>query len=89
MSHWMFSCKEVSQKVSESMDRKLPVYHRMLITMHLLMCKYCSRFKNQLLILRNAVNQEYIPEDKMDAFLPEKTRERIKKTLRKRLNQSD
>jgi len=34
------------------MDHKLPLYQRMLIRMHILMCKYCSRFQRQLLLLR-------------------------------------
>ena len=42
--HWMFSCKDVSQLLSESMDRGLPFYQRILMRMHLLMCKYLSCF---------------------------------------------
>ena len=34
------------------MDRSIPMYQRMLIRMNLMMCKYCARFKKQLLLLR-------------------------------------
>jgi len=44
-------------------DAAPPVHHRMMITIHLLMCKYCNRFRKQPMILRNAVRLEKLPED--------------------------
>ena len=58
MNHWMFNCNEISKKVSESFDRSLPLYQRMMIRIHLMMCKYCSRFKKQLVIIREAIRSE-------------------------------
>ena len=52
MNHWMFRCKDVSEKISLSMDVSLPLYQRMAIRFHLLMCRYCSRFHRQLMALR-------------------------------------
>ena len=63
MSPLGFNCKEVSKMVSESMDRKLPLHRRLLLAAHLFMCKYCNRFKKQLLILRNAAGLEDIHEE--------------------------
>ena len=79
----MFNCKEVSKKVSESLDRILPLHERMMITIHLWMCKYCNRFKNKLLILRNAVRQQELPAEDSDvaSSLSEETRERIKQAM--------
>ena len=34
------------------MDASLPLYQRMAVWMHLLMCRYCVRFRRQLIILR-------------------------------------
>jgi hypothetical protein len=70
--------------VSESMDRKLPIHYRLLITVHLLMCKYCSRFNKQLQILRHAVKLEDIHEEILDRFpaLSKETREQIKQAMR-------
>jgi hypothetical protein len=42
MNHWMFRCKDVSQKVSLSMDMSLPLHHRLAIRVHLVMCRYCA-----------------------------------------------
>ncbi len=85
MKHWMFSCKEVSEKISESMDRKLPFHHRMFIRMHLMMCRYCSRFKKQMIILRNISRLEISPviEDTASlAVLSPQARERMKNKLK-------
>ena len=69
MNHWMFSCKEVSKKVSDSMDKSLPLYQRMFIRMHIMMCKYCSRFKKQLLMLRKLSRISELPAEGIDASL--------------------
>ena len=87
MSHWMFSCQEVSRKVSESMDRKLPWHHRLLMNLHLVMCKYCRRFKDQLLIMHRALNCEDLSPDEASScpHLSRQACERIKQALQDRL----
>ena len=84
MSHWMFNCKEVSMMVSESMDRKFPLHRWILMTAHLFMCRYCNRFKKQLLVLRKAAGLEDIHEEDLgrSPSLSKETRERIKQAMR-------
>jgi len=84
MSRWMLSCKEVSMMVSESMDRKFPLHRRLLMTAHLFMCKYCNRFKKQLLILRNATGLENFHEEDLgrSPSLSKEFRDRIKQAMR-------
>jgi hypothetical protein len=84
MKHWMFCCKDVSKKISESMDRNLPLHHRLFIRIHLMMCKYCSRFKQQLMMLRKLSGLEIAPGDDMTPpiVLSMEARDRIKKSLR-------
>ena len=86
MHHWMYSCKEVTQMVSESLDHKLPLIQRIGIRVHLLMCKFCSRYRKQLLILREAMRlqEKYIE----DTTLPTEARERIKRSFIYSLNKS-
>jgi len=80
----MFNCKEVSRRVSESMDRKLPLYQRMLIRMHLLMCKYCARFRRQVVMLRKLCRSHRLNENFSDpnASLSPDARERIRQALK-------
>jgi hypothetical protein len=84
MKPWMFRCKDVSQKVSQSMDIQLPYHHRMAVHMHLLMCRYCARFRDQLLMLRKMSRQiDSDPSNtKITNKLSEASKERIKKNLR-------
>ncbi len=88
MNHWMFNCKEVTRMVSESLDRELPFYQRIGIRMHLLMCKLCSRYRRQLLLLRETIRlQAASSEDTESAIvLPPGTRERIKRSIRNALD---
>ena len=90
MSHWMFSCKEVSRKVSESMDRRLPWHQWLLMNLHLMMCKYCRRFKDQLLVMHRALSCEDLPPDDMHAcpHLSGQACERIKQALKDQLPES-
>jgi hypothetical protein len=84
MKHWMFCCKDVSQKFSESMDRKLPLPDRMFIRIHQLMCRYCTRFRRQLLLLRELSGSDTLvgmPQD-FSAGLSQQARERIKSSLK-------
>jgi predicted anti-sigma-YlaC factor YlaD len=77
-------CKEVTRMVSESMDRDLPLVHRVKMRMHLAMCKYCSRFEKQLALLRKAgqslATHRTGPDD--SPVLPQDARDRIKQALR-------
>jgi hypothetical protein len=84
MKHWMFQCKDVSQKVSQSMDDPLPYYQRMAIRIHLLMCRYCSLFRRQLIMLRIMslhVDSDQ-PSTETTSKLSQETKRRIKKKLR-------
>jgi hypothetical protein len=84
MTHWMFNCKDVSYKISESMDRYLPYQQRLLIRFHLLMCRYCARFRRQLIFMnklsRHKGTTEKVPPSEMT--LSTQARERISKLLK-------
>jgi hypothetical protein len=85
--HWMFSCKDVSRLVSESMDRELPFYQRVLLRMHLLMCKYCARCREQFEAIRAASCYEELHGKELDASrgLSHDGKERLKKFLKNHL----
>ena len=84
---WMYNCKEVSEMVSESMDRALPFYQRVLIRMHLLMCKYCARCKEQYETIRAAMRYEELDGKELDASrsLSKDGKERLREFLKNHL----
>lgn len=61
MKMWMFNCKDISQLVSDSMDRRLSWRQRLGIRFHLLMCRYCSRYQKQMFLLRRLLRQQVKP----------------------------
>ena len=65
----MLSCKEAAWLISESMDRDLPFMQRIGIRAHLLMCKHCTRYRRQLLFIRDAI-QHYLDEIENEESLP-------------------
>jgi len=83
MHHWMFNCKEVTRMVSESLDRESSFYHRVGIRIHLLMCKFCSRYRRQLLILRDVIHLYTTHSEKIEPSiaLPLEAKARIKSAM--------
>ncbi len=68
----MLTCREATQLVSESLDRKLPWRRRLSVAFHLSMCRFCSRYKGQMLFLRGAL-QTYCSQIEEDHLDPEAT----------------
>jgi hypothetical protein len=79
----MFQCREVSRKLSQSMDTRLPLHHRMAIRVHLLMCRYCSLFYRQMRLLRHAGRLDDVMDLPPEApnNLSKEARDRIKASL--------
>ena len=44
----MLSCKKASQIISQSLERKLTIGERLNLKLHLLVCKYCKYFSQQI-----------------------------------------
>jgi len=53
----MITCEEAARLISDSLDRKLPLRQRVALRMHLLMCKFCPTFRQQLILLRDAASR--------------------------------
>ena len=84
VSHWMFRCKDVSARISRSMDEPLPWAQRLAIEFHLLMCRYCARFRRQLRLLRKMSGKidTDLPDCDPAEGLSENCKNRIKDALR-------
>ena len=83
INHWMFRCKDVSQKVSRAMDAPLPFSEHLAVEIHLMMCRYCARFRSQLRLLRKMSGQVDTapPGCEPTDGLSEDCKNRIKKAL--------
>ena len=83
MKHWMFNCKKVTYLVSESLDRKLSLYQRMGMRIHLMMCKFCSRYQEQLLLLRKTARlySESSEDSDISIQMPSEVGKRIKESM--------
>ncbi len=60
----MLSCHEVTRLVSESRERKLALSEQMSLKMHLVMCKACRQFGNQLGFLHDTMRAYALGKDK-------------------------
>jgi hypothetical protein len=81
----MLNCREVSQLVSESLDHKISWWSRMNLWMHLSMCRFCSRFRKDVLHLHDETRR--LAQDPglngldSDVKLAPESRERITRAL--------
>jgi hypothetical protein len=82
----MLSCKDVTQLLSEAMDRSLPLGKRIGVRLHLLICKFCARYERQLLQIRETVRRLVGTEETAVGTLweplSEEARARIRRSLR-------
>jgi hypothetical protein len=82
----MLSCKEVTQLISESMDISLPIGKRIGMHLHLLICKFCSRYERQLLLIRETVRRLAATDEARGSLAGEslsvEAKERIRSSLR-------
>jgi hypothetical protein len=76
------NCKQTSQLVSQSLDRRLTLRERLAVRLHLLICDYCKRFQRQLLAMRAGLKRmsESIEND-TDIQMPSEAKSRIAKAL--------
>ncbi|MGZ8269557.1 MAG: zf-HC2 domain-containing protein [Methylophilus sp.] len=78
----LLNCKQTSQLVSQSLDRRLTWKERLAVRLHLLICKYCARFNRQLLAMRAGLKRlsQAIEQD-TNIQLPSDAKARIAKAL--------
>lgn len=62
----MLNCKEVSQVVSQGLDRRLGLGERLAVRLHLAICSGCRAFERQMAFLRKAVKRLPGAADKND-----------------------
>ncbi len=56
----MLSCKQASQLISQSLERQLSGGERFKLRLHLLICRFCKRFSQQLSLIKLAVKKQVV-----------------------------
>jgi len=51
------TCKQATRLQSAAMDRKLSFFEKLGLQVHLLLCKWCRRYGEQLSFLRSAAHE--------------------------------
>jgi hypothetical protein len=78
----MLSCKQASQLLSQSLDRRLSWRERMGLRLHLVMCDVCQRFGKQIVMMRTAVRLMVSAKEQDERIcLPEAAKGRIAKVI--------
>ena len=78
----MLDCKHASQLISKSLDRQLSWRERFAVRLHLFICRYCSRFNQQLNTMRKALKRmSQTIENDTDIRLPAESKSRIAQSI--------
>ncbi len=82
----MLTCKQASQFISQSLDRPLTLRERLALKLHLLICKYCKRFSQQLVSMRVALEtMTKMAENDNSIEMPKESKRRIAENVKKHL----
>lgn len=84
MRMWLFNCRHISRLVSDSMDRRLPPGRRLGVRFHLLMCRHCARYKQQLQLMRRLIGGHSSSDSKYPPVtLDEQAKQRLRQLIGK------
>jgi hypothetical protein len=74
----MLSCKQASQLISQSLEQPLAMRERFALKLHLLICRYCRRFRQQLQAIRIALKLTAQAIENDDTIkMPSETKQRL------------
>lgn len=76
-------CREAAPLVSEAMDHPLPRVERIALRMHLLICRWCRRYRAQLARLRAVAREAGHRHNSLpEAALSIQAKERLQQAIR-------
>lgn len=82
-----FSCKKIAKLISDSQDQTLPWQSRLVMRMHLFVCKYCSRFERQINHIQEMLQQSSIDDLQSQQELSIEAKQRIQSTIQQKMDQ--
>lgn len=78
----MLTCKQASKLISQSLDHPLSWSERVRLKLHLIICDACTQFKQQLNLLRTALQHiRNATENDQNIQLPFDVKDRIIRTI--------
>jgi len=82
-------CKEIVPLISQSLEQPLSLREKLKLRLHLLTCKFCIRYLEQLLFMRDVIHQCGNEDAHHELAFPSiqmspDARERIKRALEKK-----
>ncbi len=78
----MISCKKVTELASKALDEKLSLGQRLQMKLHLLICKGCQHYCQQVAWLRSATRSLVERDENCSEKLSEEARSRIESKMR-------
>ena len=90
MLKWMVDCRAITRIVSDSLDRQLPFKDRAALRIHLMMCRHCSRFREQLVMITSALQCDDMSAEERHTCkgLPPEIKDHIKDVLKEHIQRS-
>ena len=76
------SCRHVALLQSRSLDGPLSFWERLGMRLHLVLCRWCRRYRDQIHFIRKAAQDECRLHGHSHAGLPPASREQLKELLR-------
>lgn len=80
---WIVTCKETSLLASRAMDERLPFADRMAMRIHLIICRNCARFNQQLQEMHRLFRVEAGADEDVAPGLTPAARQRIETEMKK------
>jgi predicted anti-sigma-YlaC factor YlaD len=75
-------CKQASQIISQSLDRKLTLRETLVLKFHLFICIACKQFNQQLMALRTTFKKlNTLIENDTNIQMPSETKKRLLKSI--------
>lgn len=85
MSLWI-KCKDATELASRAMDQRLPLYNRMALKLHHLVCEHCARYAKQLREIRRLLRNDAATDLEDMPVLSHEAKQRIETELQKKLD---
>ncbi len=79
----MLTCKEVTEMVSNKLDRKLSLIERLKLKLHLMICKHCKSYANQLNFIHALSNRADEHIEALEIGLSASAKNRLRESISK------